>query len=91
MDRVDSECVRRNALLHSSYLFDFLVIGQPIVQTHLEKKQMDETGFNLNQNDLTEERQEEILMELGKLSVDFGFCCTQLRFSYNEVDARDHS
>jgi hypothetical protein len=91
MDRIDSECIRRNALLHSSYLFDFLVIGQPIIQTHLEKKRMDETGFNLNQDCLTEEKQEEILIELANLSVDFGFCCTQLRFSYDETDATDDS
>ena len=83
MDRVDLECVRRNSILHSHYLFDFLVIGAPIVQTHFEKKKKDQDGFALNQTLLTEKRQIEILEELGILSVDFGFCCTQLRFSCN--------
>ena len=88
MDRIDCECVRRNSILHSNYLFDFLVIGQPIIKTHIEKKPVTETGFHLEQSELSEGKQDEILMELARLSMDFGLCCTQLRFSYVDEKMR---
>ncbi|WP_163880642.1 hypothetical protein [Rhizobium laguerreae] len=72
VERLHLERRRRNTLLHSHYLFDFMKIGLPIVQ-------VDPKAGNL---DMGKEAQDDIRRELGQLGLDISFAYTQVVHDY---------
>lgn len=60
--RLQAERQRRNSILHSQYLYDFVKIGHPVLQ-------VDRRGEN---TDWPDERQEELLDQLARLLLDAG-------------------
>lgn len=76
MDEIDAERERRNSLVHSSFLFDFLAIDQPVISTE-KKKVNGEAQFV--QNELSSENRDRVLKEIADLSFRFSMACVQLR------------
>ena len=66
--RLHAERKRRNSILHSQYLYDFVKIGHPVLQT-------DPRG---EQTNWTDERQMELLDQLTKLAFDTGHARMQI-------------
>lgn len=66
--RLHLERQRRNSILHSQYLYDFIKIGYPVLQ-------IDRRGRNIDWND---KRQEELLGQLATLLVDAGHARIQI-------------
>ena len=79
VDRLHTERKRRNGILHSQFLFDFLAIGQPIMRSDVHRRGHD---VDFTQEDLSQARCDEIMGELAKLAVDLNFVCVQLRHVY---------
>jgi hypothetical protein len=76
MKKLDVERNRRNGLLHSTFIFDFLAIGQPVISNEVSKQNGVAKVYN---NELSVENRDGILKELADLSVDFSMACLQLR------------
>lgn len=72
VERLHLERRRRNKLLHSQYLFDFLKLGQPVLQ-------VDPQGGNLN---IGTEAQHEIRRELAELALEINFAHMQVIHDY---------
>lgn len=70
--RLHAERQRRNSILHSQYLYDFVRIGHPVMQ-------IDRRGEN---TDWTDERQNELLRTLAVLAFDTGQARIQLVHGY---------
>ncbi|MBY3312218.1 hypothetical protein [Rhizobium laguerreae] len=68
IERLHLERRRRNRLLHSHYLFDFLKVGEPVLQVDAKE----------GNRFVGREAQEEIRRELGALALDLGFAHTQV-------------
>lgn len=79
VDRLHTERKRRNGILHSQFLFDFLAIGQPIMRSDVYRRGHD---VDFTQEDLSQARCDEIMGELAELAFDLNFVCVQLRHVY---------
>jgi hypothetical protein len=76
MKKLDAERSRRNGLLHSNFIFDFLAIGQPVISNEIRK----ENGVaKIHNNELSIEVRDGVLKELADLSFRFSMACSQLR------------
>lgn len=74
---------RRNGLLHSQYVFDFLAIGAPVLRTDAHRFDGD---FQIDHEELSAERCDLILDEVALLSYDLGHICSQLHHVYRGHD-----
>ncbi|UWR27373.1 hypothetical protein K3757_05380 [Sulfitobacter sp. S223] len=76
LKQLDEERIRRNGLLHSNFIFDFLAIGQPVISNQVKK----ENGVaQIHNHELSVEVRDGILQELADLSFRFSMVCMQLR------------
>ena len=73
--RLHAERQKRNSILHSQYLYDFVRIGHPVMQ-------IDRRGAN---TDWTDERQDDLLRTLAVLVFDTGQARIQLVHDYGAV------
>lgn len=76
VERLHDERRRRNSILHAQFMFDFLAIGAPVVRTHI-KRQGAEPLFD--QEELSSERCDDIMGEIGRLAFDLGLLIVSLR------------
>lgn len=79
IQRLHEERQRRNSLLHSQYLFHFVDIGLPVLQSD-RRRQGGEVNFE--QKDLSPEAQRILLDDLGRLAIDMNFAHVQLVHDY---------
>lgn len=78
IQELHTERRRRNSLLHSQYLFDFLAIGHPVLK-YDSKKSHDSLDRN---QDLSEDYCAQVLREIYELANRFGGVCMQLRMAF---------
>ena len=74
-ERVHGERKRRNRLLHSKFLFDFLAIGSPVIRTNARRR---DGRLSFEREDLSIERCDEIMHEMAALAMEFNMLCVQL-------------
>lgn len=79
IQRLNDERGRRNGLVHSQYLFEFVEIGGPPMRSD-RKRAEGETVFV--REDLTKDAQEALLKNLAQLAMDVGFAHVQLVHDY---------
>jgi len=75
-DRLHNERRRRNGILHSQFLFDFLAIGEPVMRTHVTQRA---GNLAFDREDLSPKRCEDILRELAQLAFDLSMIYAKLR------------
>lgn len=85
IDKLHKERERRNVLLHSYYMFDFLEIGAPVLRSHREHTP---GGYNLNQQYITPNYQDELLHEIIALAFETGVMHKQLIHAYGDNDSK---
>ncbi|WP_026793239.1 hypothetical protein [Pleomorphomonas oryzae] len=78
--RLHQERDRRNSILHSKYLFDFLAIGIPVLRTRARRQN---EVVSLDQEYLSPDRCRQIMDEIGFLSFDLNMIFVQLLHVYN--------
>lgn len=76
MRDIDAERDRRNSLLHSNFIFDFLAIGQPVISNIIKKESGSAKIHNV---ELSAKYRDCILKELASLAYRFSMVCVQLR------------
>lgn len=79
IQRLDDERARRNSLVHSQYLFEFVDIGLASLKSHRQKVDGKAT---LDQQHLTKPAQEKLLNDLIRLAMDVNFAHVQLIHDY---------
>lgn len=78
-DRLHGERHRRNSVLHSKFLFDFLAIGQPVLRTNARRKD----GQIVYENeDLSTDTCDQIMTDIAKLAFELNMVCVQLVHLY---------
>lgn len=85
VERLHNERKRRNSMVHSQYLFDFVGLGHPPVRSSRQKVG---GSVQFNQEDLSKENQARLLSDLALLAMDIGFAHTQLIHDYKAPIAR---
>lgn len=75
VERLHLERERRNSLIHSKFLFDFLAIGAPVISTGTTRQ---DGGFSFQQNGLTREYCDSVLREIAELYIDLNHAHVQL-------------
>lgn len=76
MKDLDAERDRRNGLLHSNFIFDFLAIGQPVISNAIRKEN---GAAKIHNNELSAKTRDGILKELAALAYRFSMACAQLQ------------
>lgn len=76
MKDLDAERDRRNGLLHSNFIFDFLAIGQPVISNVIRKEN---GAAKIHNNELSAKTRDGILKELAALAYRFSMACAQLK------------
>lgn len=76
VERLHDERRRRNGILHAQFMFDFLAIGAPVVRTHIKDQ---DAAPLFDQEQLSSERCDDIMVEIGRLAFDFGLLIASLR------------
>jgi len=79
IERLHKERARRNALVHSQYLFEFVEVGFAPLRSHREK--VDGRAI-FDQQELTKTAQEKLLGDLVQLAMDVNFTHVQLVHDY---------
>ena len=75
VESIHGERKRRNGLLHSKFLFDFLAIGYPVMRTNVRRR---DGGLSFEREDLSSERRDEIMHEMAALAMELNMLCVQL-------------
>jgi hypothetical protein len=78
--RLHIERARRNSLVHSQYLFEFVDSGLGAPLRSNRRKQDGKSTFD--QEHLTKAAQEKLLSDLGQLAMDVNFAYVQLIHAY---------
>jgi len=71
-----AERKRRNDILHSQFIFDFLAIGHSPIRSNRRRHGND---VNFTRESLSRERCDDIIIEIGELAADLNLICSQLR------------
>ena len=71
--RLDEERERRNAIMHSQYLFDFLAIGQPLLRARRQRGNKERYSYE----DMSIENIDRILQEMAELCWEANLIYTQ--------------
>jgi hypothetical protein len=80
--RLHDERARRNSLVHSQYLFEFVDAGLPPLRSHRKKVKKVDGEVTFDQQHLTKAAQEKLLSDLAQLAVDVNFTHVQLIHDY---------
>lgn len=75
--RLDAERLRRNGILHSRFLFDFMAIGSPVLRTHVKRKKGEDAPY-FDQEYLSQAKRDKITSEIVQLAFDLGQLHVQL-------------
>ena len=75
VENIHGERKRRNGLLHSQFLFDFLAIGAPVMRTNARRR---DGVVVFEQEDLSNERCDEIMHEMAALAMELNMLSVQL-------------
>ncbi|MGD0185210.1 MAG: hypothetical protein ABSC25_08155 [Roseiarcus sp.] len=76
IQRLKAEATRRNKIVHSAYILDFMEIGAPPLRSKRKRKRGD---FDFDQEDIDAKFIGRATSELAELSFDVGMALTQLR------------
>lgn len=84
IDRLGAERRRRNAIVHSQYLFEFIEAGMPPVRSH-RKSQAGKGQFD--QEQFSFERSNEVLREIAGIYLDLSQVHLQIVHSHRSASA----
>lgn len=79
INRLHDERARRNSLVHSQYLFDFVEIGLAPLRSH---RQAVDGQVMFDRQHLTKADQTKLLIDLGQLAMNVNFLHVQLIHDY---------
>jgi hypothetical protein len=82
MQRLRAEATRRNKIVHSLYIFDFMKIGQPPVRSKRTRKK---SGASFDQERVNAAYIDKATSDVARLSFDVGMVLVQLRHWYEKL------
>jgi hypothetical protein len=80
--RLKEEATRRNKIVHSLYIFDFMEIGAPPIRSKRKRKRGE---VDLDQEPIDTEFIASATQQVAELSFDLGMALTQLRHWYDKL------